>query len=204
MACFVCDEKQTSYANANGQAPGDCSRCGPSVVLNWKNGQRVLEHMASHILYDGFLDSSEECCGLCLRPAPMCQLYLRKPRGTSANVSVDYKKSSCVNLIHFNYATASTSSEASPCSNVPISCPLCPDGSPAVWKYSLYAHFRGRHRQKSHAHFPIKVSLSQSEKDGMRNIWHSRYKLPKPRNLKSKKKAALTISEAHRARLYLP
>ena len=159
MACFVCDEKQTvckPCSNANGQA-GDCSRCGPRVVLNWKNGQHVLEHMAAHILHDNLLDSSEELCGLCLRPAPMCQLYLRKPRGTSANVSVDYKRSSCINLIHFNYATASTSSEASPCSNVPISCPLCPAESPAVWTYSLHAHFRGKHRIRS----PL-TSLSNS------------------------------------------
>lgn len=203
MACFVCDEKPSTYTNVNGEA-GDCSRCGPSVVLNWKNGQRVLEHMVAHILHDNLLDGSEECCGLCLRPAPMCQLYLRKPRGTSANVSVDYKKSSCVNLIHFNYATASTSSEASPCSNVPIACPLCPDGNPAVWTYSLYAHFRGKHRLQSHTHFPVKFSLSQSEKDGIRHIWNSRYKHPKPRKLKPKKKSTLSVSEAHRARLYIP
>ena len=31
--------------------------------------------------------------------APMCQLYLRKSHGTSANIAVDYKKSNCVNLI---------------------------------------------------------------------------------------------------------
>jgi hypothetical protein len=170
MACFVCDEKQTSYANTNGQC-GDCSRCGPSVVLNWKNGQHILEHMAAHILHNSLLDSSEERCGLCLHPAPMCQLYIRKPCGTSANDSVDYKKSSRVHLIHFNYVTASTSSEASPCSNVPISCPLCPAGSPAVWTYSLYAHFRGRHNLQLPAHFPIKVSLLKSEIDEMQNVW---------------------------------
>ena len=200
----MCNEQSS---NVNGQASnssGDCSRCRPSVALNWKNGQRVLEHMAVHILHDDLLDSSEECCGMCLRMTPLCQLYLRKPCRASANVSMDYKKLSCVNLLHFNYATASTSSRASPCSNIPISCPLCPDGSPAVWRYSLYAHFRGKHCLQSHAHFPIKYSLSQSEKDGMQNIWNSRYKLPKPRNLKSKKSTALHISEAHRARLYLP
>ena len=140
MACFVCDEKLTDDVNRTSQS-SDCSRCGPAVSLNWKNGQHVLEHMGAHVLHDSMLDSSEELCGLCLCPAPMCQLYLRKARGIASNFSVDHKKSSCVNLIHFNYATASTSSEASPCSNVPITCPLCPDGSSAVWAYSLHAHF---------------------------------------------------------------
>ena len=182
----------------------DCSRCEPSVVLNWKNAQHVLEHMGAHVLFDNLLDTSEELCGMCIHPTLMCQFYLRKPRGASANYSVDYKKSSCVNLMHFNYATASTSSGASPCSNVPVSCPLCPDGSPAVWKYSLKTHFRGKHRLKSCAHFPIKVSLPQSERNGMKKVWHSHHKLPKLHTLKSKKQIALSVSEAHHARLYLP
>jgi hypothetical protein len=144
--------------------------------------------MAAHVICNKLLDSSEERCGLCLCPAPMCQLYLRKPHGTTANTSMDYKKSHCVNLIHFNYATASTSSQASLCSNVPLTCPLCPDGSPAVWKYSLYAHFRGRHRLQLCAHFPLKVSLPQSEKNGVQKIWNSRYKLPKNPQLKIEEK----------------
>lgn len=202
MACFVCDERPTDFTNTSNES-SDCSRCGPSVVLNHKNGQRVLEHMGAHIQHDTLLDSSEELCGLCLRPAPMCQLYLRKARGVAGSVSVDHRKSKCINLIHFNYATASTSSESSPCSNVPIVCPLCPRDSPAVWRYSLHAHFRGQHRIQSPADFPIKISLSQSEKDGMRKVWNSRFKVSKPRKTKLKNKPALTISEAHRARLYL-
>jgi hypothetical protein len=135
------------------------------------------EHISSMTVY---LIVLKNHCGLCLCPAPMCQLYLRKYHGTSANVSVEYNKLSCVHLIHFNYMTASTSSEASPCSNVPISCPLCPAGSPVFWTYSLYAHFQGRHHLQLPAHFPIKVSLLQSEIDGMQNIWHLQHKFLNP------------------------
>ncbi|KAF8261730.1 hypothetical protein EI94DRAFT_1605174 [Lactarius quietus] len=142
MARFVCDERPIDFAHPNSKS-SDCSRCGLSVTLNWKNGQHILEHMGAHIQHDGLLDSSEEICGLCLRPAPMCQLYLWKARGVSGSVTVDCKKSNCINLIHFSYAAASTSSESSPCSNIPITCPLCPDGNPAVWTYSLHAHFQG-------------------------------------------------------------
>ncbi|KAF8257898.1 hypothetical protein EI94DRAFT_1626623 [Lactarius quietus] len=166
MVCFVCDERPIDFAHPNSES-GDCSRCEPSVTLNWKNSQCVLEHMGAHIQHDSLLDSSEEICGLCLRPAPMCQLYLRKVRGVSGSVTVDCKKSNCINLIHFSYAAASTSSESSPCSNIPITFPLCPDGNPAVWTYSLHAHFGGQHRLQSPAHFPIMIKLSQSEKDGM-------------------------------------
>ncbi|KAI9430083.1 hypothetical protein H4582DRAFT_2064198 [Lactarius indigo] len=200
LACFVCDEKLSNSMDINSQG---CPRLGCGSIVNWKNGQRVLEHMGAHILHDSMLDNSEELCGLCLRPAPMCQIYLRKGRGTAGSVSVDRKKSKCANMVHFNYATASTSSEASPCSNVPIVCPHCPDGSPAVWTYSLHAHFRDRHRIQSPDDFPITVCLSQSEKDGMRKVWNSRDKAQRYRKIRPKNKPSLAISEAHRARLYL-
>lgn len=141
MACFVCDEKPSNADTKNANESCDCTRCEPSVNLNWKNGQCVLEHMGTHILHDSMLDGSEEHCSLCLHPAPMCQLHLRKGHGSAGNLLLDHKKSRCVNKIRFNYTTASDSSKASPCSNVLVICPLCPDDRPAVWRYSLYAHF---------------------------------------------------------------
>ncbi|KAH9048208.1 hypothetical protein EDB84DRAFT_1262640 [Lactarius hengduanensis] len=200
MACFVCDEKLSNDMDIHSQG---CPRLGCGLIVNQKSRQRVLEHMGAHILHNGMLDSSEELCGLCLRPAQMCQFYLRKARGTAGSVLVDRKKSKCVNMTQFNYATASTSSEASPCLNVPMVCPHCPDDSPAVWKYSLHTHFRERHRIQSPEVFPITVCLSQSEKDGMRKIWNSQDKPQRHRKIKPKNKPSLAISEAHRTRLYL-
>ncbi|KAH9011872.1 hypothetical protein EDB85DRAFT_1900712 [Lactarius pseudohatsudake] len=129
-------------------------------------------------------------------------IYLRKAHGTAGSVSVDRKKSKCINMTHFNYATAFTSSEASPCSNVPIICPHCPNDSPAVWTYSLHAHFRERHCIQSPGDFPITICLSQSEKDGMRKVWNSRFKAPK-QHKKKLNQPSLAILEAHHARLYL-
>lgn len=178
--------------------------CGPSAELNWKNMQRILEHMGAHILHDAKLNASEERCGLCLKPAPMCQVYIKKGRGAQARYSVDQKKSNCPNLVRFNYMNAATSTENSPCSNVPVVCPLCPAGSPAVWTYSLHAHFRERHRLTSQAHFPTRIQLSQSEKDGMYRIWKARLKQPKSyRSKKKPRNAPLTISQAHRSRLFI-
>jgi hypothetical protein len=140
MACFVCDERPTDFTDTSSEC-SDCPRCRLSITLNWKNHQWILKHMGAHIQHNTLLNSSEEQCGLCLHPAPMCQLYLQKVCGVAGSVSVDCRKSKCINLINFNYATASTSSESSPCSNIPTTCPLCPDGSPAEWTHSLHAHF---------------------------------------------------------------
>jgi hypothetical protein len=199
-ACFVCDVSNDATADLDGQA--DCSRCGPSVKLEWKHTQRVLEHMGSHILYDVTLNTSEEYCGLCLRLAPMCQVYLAKRRGAGGSFSVDRSKSTCPNLVRFNYKNAAQSSERSPCSNVPMICSLCPAGSPAVWTYSLHSHYRGRHRLSSVAHFPTRVELPQSEKDWMRQVWSMRFNQQRSYLSKKKKRqSALAISEAHRSRV---
>jgi hypothetical protein len=197
----VCQALNEETVDLGGQA--DCSRCGASVKLDWKNTQCVLEHMGAHILYDTSLNPSEERCGLCLRPAPMCQLYLTKGRGTAGKRSVDRSKSKCPNLVRFNYKNAAQSSERSPCSNVPVDCTLCPAGSPAVWTYSLHSHYRERHRL-SPVHFPVRVETSQSEKDGMKRVWNSRFKQRGSYRTKRRKlghNSSLSISEAHRSRL---
>jgi hypothetical protein len=200
-ACFVCEvASETDSAKIDGHA--DCSRCGPGAKIDWEHTQRVLEHMGAHILHDPKLNRTEERCGLCLRPAAMCPIYVTKGRGTSRRHHVDFTKSSCPNLARFNYKTASESSERCPCSNVPIICPLCPLGSPAIWTYNLEAHFRGRHRLTSRAHFPIPVEQSQSEKDGMKRVWLARFKNHKSYKSKKRQRApALTVSEAHRSGL---
>ncbi|KAN0138828.1 hypothetical protein V8E53_003216 [Lactarius tabidus] len=122
-ACFICEVSNEASAKLDRQA--DCSRCGPP-------------HMGAHIMFDMTLNTSEEYCGLCLCPLPMCQIYLNKGCGTSGRVSVDLIKSTCPNLV-------SHSSDQSPCSNIPVICPLCPAGSPAVWTYSLHSHYCRHH-----------------------------------------------------------
>ncbi|KAI9443979.1 hypothetical protein H4582DRAFT_1807673, partial [Lactarius indigo] len=195
--CFVCKASDKT-ADLDGQA--GCSRCRSK--LEWKNTQCVLEHMGAHILYDTRLNASEERCGLCLRPASLCQIYLKKGCGTGGKRTVDLSKSKCPNLVRFNYKNAAQSSEQSPCSNVPINCTLCQPGSPAVWTYSLHSHYRERHQLTS-THFPEHIELSQSEKDGMWHVWNAHfnqqgsYHTKKQHNLGQN--PPLSISEAHRS-----
>lgn len=143
-ACFI--SEVSNEATADPDREGDCPRCRPSAVkLDWKQTQHILEHMGAHILFDATLNASEEYCGLCLHPSPMCQIYINKGCGADGRVSVDLSRSTCPNLICFNYKSAAQSSQQSPCSNVPVVCPHCPPSSPAVWRYSLHSHFCGHH-----------------------------------------------------------
>ena len=132
----------------------------------------------------------------------MCPIYVTKGCAVLGRCTVDFTKSTCPNLVRFNYKNASESSEKCPYSNVPITCSLCPLGSPAVWTYSLKAHFRGCHRLTSRAHFPIPIEQSQSEKDGMKRVWQAHLKNCKSYSLKNRQCAPpLAISEAHCAGL---
>ena len=157
--------------------------------------------MGAHILYDQKLNCTEERCGLCLWLASMCPIYVTKGRGQQGRYAVDFTKSSCPNMVHFSYKNATESMEKSPCSNVPIICPLCAPGSPVVWKYSLEAHFQERHRLTSPSHFPCPVGQSKSEKYGMKTVWQGCFKKCKFYNSKGKQLATpcLTVSEAHQS-----
>ena len=199
-ACFVCEVSNEATADLDGHA--NCPKCGPSVKLDWKHTQCVLEHMGAHILHDATMNTSEEFCGLCLCPFPMCQIYLTKRRGAGGRLSVDRAKSTCPNLVCFSYKSAALSSERSPCTNVLVICSLCPAASPAVWTYSIHAHYRACHRLNSDSHFPTRVDLSQSEKDGMKRVWGAHFNQHKTYfSKKTKRNTPLAVSEAHRSRL---
>ncbi|KAN0131280.1 hypothetical protein V8E53_010984 [Lactarius tabidus] len=188
-ACFVCKVLNEATDNLDGQA--DCSRCGPSVKLDWKHTQHVLKHMGAHIFYDRTMNTSEEYCGLCLCPSLMCQIYLTKGCGTGGSFSVDQSKLTCPNLVHFNYKSAARSSEKSPCSNVPIICPLCLAGNPTVWTYSIHSHYRTCHQLTSIAHFQTHVELSQSKKYGMKRVWGTHFNQQKTYFSKKNHKSCL-------------
>ncbi|KAI9433597.1 hypothetical protein H4582DRAFT_2060981 [Lactarius indigo] len=59
LACFVCDEKLSNSMDINSQG---CPRLGCGSIVNWKNGQRVLEHMGAHILHDNLFEEGPRNC----------------------------------------------------------------------------------------------------------------------------------------------
>ncbi|KAF8220691.1 hypothetical protein L208DRAFT_1332380 [Tricholoma matsutake] len=217
--CFICESDSSTCQPMDDDASSACSICGAQTQLDKSTPQRVLEHMATHILFDTTLNHSCELCSLCLHPSPMCSIFfffcfVKKGCGTTARSVVDIKWSTCINLAgHFNYATASRSSrqwhgslhssDTSPCSNVPRICPLCPVGSPAVWSYNLNSHFHSRHNLISPTHFPIQIVLSTSGKEGLKKIWDSRMKTRKCRKTNKSKKVPIKLSKTHSSHLAL-
>ncbi|KAH8989846.1 hypothetical protein EDB83DRAFT_2480927 [Lactarius deliciosus] len=196
MACFVAE---TVYEVREFNTH-ECPACEPPVQLNTVNGQRVLAHIGSHVLHDPTLDKSGEPCGLCLRPANTCIIHLMRRSGRNYQWTLKYSGIvPCPNATNFSYSAAMVSSESSPCSNVPLQCPYCPDGSPAVWRYNMRLHFRLRHQGVDATRHEDLWKITAGEADAMAEIWTNRLKQPKRRG-KGKQKAPLKVSEAHSSR----
>ena len=80
-ACFLIEGSEGDTIGEEGSL---CTKCGPRTSLDRMNAQCIIEHMATHILYDPTIRSHpQEHCGLCLGPSPMCAIYLKKGRGRS-------------------------------------------------------------------------------------------------------------------------
>ncbi|KAH9003649.1 hypothetical protein EDB86DRAFT_2826236 [Lactarius hatsudake] len=192
-ACFVAE----ALYDVRESSMHKCPACTPPVQLDATNGQRVLAHIASHILHDLTVDKSQEPCGLCLRPANMCTIYLTKRSGRNYQPTVKYMGIvPCPNATNFSYSAAMVSSDSAPCSNVPLQCPYCPDGSPAVWRYNMQQHFRHRHQGIDITKHEDLWKITPDEATAMAAIWKNRRKQPKRRG-KGKLKVPLKLSEAH-------
>ncbi|KAF4612577.1 hypothetical protein D9613_012728 [Agrocybe pediades] len=197
-ACFLCSDDE-GFAHLG---TTECGRCRPNVTLDLSQGQRVLEHMGAHILFDQtLLGSSMALCGQCLRPSSMCQFYLKKGKGAQASMTINHEISkACPVKIKYQYRVASESTRSSPCSNVPIQCPLCPKSNPAVWRYSMKIHFQEKHPQQApFDKYSDMWELTNFEKTEMKKIWAQRSNAPVKRTKKAR--VALVISETHRARI---
>ncbi|KAF8232407.1 hypothetical protein L208DRAFT_1272347, partial [Tricholoma matsutake] len=155
---------------------GKCSHCWPPMLWDPEHVQKVLEHVAAHLLFEKSIDTLLELCSLCLRPAPSCVFYLRKGKGSGSSCQVDHQKSHCPNLQRFAYLSAAMETPSSLCTNVPVICPLCPSSSGAVWKYNLKVHFTKHHPSGDLAHHFSNFSISNSEQTGLSIKWDSRHK----------------------------
>lgn len=198
-ACFLCEDE---HATRNLITAYECTACTPSVALP-KQAQRVLEHMAAHILFDSSVERSSEPCGLCLRPTPVCVFHLKKGKGTGASEQVDFAKSACAKQIPFSYAVAAVSAPSSPSSNVPMHCPICPIIAPCVWRYNLPYHMRSKHPAISIMPYESLWLISNAEKCLIKEIWTSRHRQKKSRNSKNASDSGLVVSEAHSSCLVL-
>jgi len=180
-----------------------CPNCHPTVTFDPSLRQCVVEHIGAHILHDPSVDRSSKPCGLCLQPAPLCKIVLKKAKGKKGKISIDMEESSCPNLVGLSVAVATGCSKSSPCTNHPMHCPHCnrSESSSVVWSYNFRFHLLRKHpRVALETHSDIMV-LTKREKDRMKGIWGRRHKQWKA--CWKSQHAPLVISEAHRSHVVL-
>ena len=195
-AAFICESERCDRRIVGGDGSDCCPHCRPSFSWNRLKIHDLLSHIGAHLLFDNSLDPSLQLCGLCLQPSPLCAFFLRKGKGTGSSQQIDMRTSRCPNLIAFSYLSAAKEATHSPCTNVPVICPLCPSTSSAVWKYNIKAHFEKFHISAVYRTYSADFVISESEREGLKKLWNSRFK--KRRQSKSNKsKSSLPISEAH-------
>ncbi|KAF6745690.1 hypothetical protein DFP72DRAFT_1077229 [Ephemerocybe angulata] len=198
-ACFLCEDER-DLGNIGTASTVECEYCDPAPTLDVAQSQRVLQHMGAHILFDPKISATDEPCGLCLRPSPLCKYYLKKGKGANASLTVDKKRSECKYPVKFYYNSAASSTATAPCSNVPVTCPLCSKGSPAVWKYNLKEHFRHKHpNQLTKPEYADLWSISQFEQREMKEIWKKRNVVPVRRTGKKASAIVLVVSDKHKS-----
>ncbi|KAG6827993.1 hypothetical protein H0H92_009722 [Tricholoma furcatifolium] len=99
--------------------------------------------------------------------------------------------------LKFSFAIAASSTESSPCSNVPIPCLLCPKSAPAVFKYNWKAHFANAHPNAVYANYALTANLTNFELKSVKGIWNNRGKIPTKRVMKRNSAIPLEVSTAH-------
>ena len=171
-----------------------CRCCSDTPISNM-SGPELLRHMGSHILHDPQFKDADSPCGLCLSTGQLCKIRLVKR--AKKGVQIDMVNSHCPNLKKISLAKASKFTKQSPCTNVPMQCPLCPKGSDAVWKYNMCAHIRKDHPSANVTNYNNLYTILPEESTLMRGIYK------RPPKLKNSKTATrgYTISEGHSSRL---
>ncbi|KAF8067653.1 hypothetical protein FPV67DRAFT_1652655 [Lyophyllum atratum] len=191
--CITALPVEINVSKRDGREKLPCRLCGTQLPLS-----KMRNHVGTHILralriaqfkvysesqdyYPNEADvpGSEMCanpCGWCGLEGCRTQLVLK---GTGAKQKVtlvsdcDYHHSKMV------YSLAKNSTDGTPCTNIPLGCPLCPktqNNQPnSFWKYNFIQHMIECHHDPNAGSFPrIPVALwksthiSRKEEDRMR------------------------------------
>ncbi|KAH9020543.1 hypothetical protein EDB83DRAFT_2432480 [Lactarius deliciosus] len=202
-AAFVCEtELDERPITGPMSAQSDCCpMCRLAIPWDLSKPHKILKHVATHILFDSTLDTATELCGLCMRPSTLCVFYLRKGKGPGSASQIDERTSRCPNLTgKLFYLAAATERTNSPCTNVPITCPLCPSTSTAVWKYNLKTHLAQIHPSTEDGDYQDLYMISESEKAALKILWDKWYKISSQRRRCKVASTPLAISEVHTSR----
>lgn len=177
-----------------------CFRC-PTIFI--EKGPKLLEHMSGHLLYDNYFTNMlrENPCSLCLSTGGKCGIRLRKTRGRDGAWVIDMDASHCKNLCRISLGHAGKASKSSPCTNIPLNCPLCPNPSDAIWQYSFFAHLRYVHPNADPNCYKDLYIISDEERAQMKEKYNAKSRLGHKR--KAKVMAPLSIADEHTSRVAL-
>ena len=172
-----------------------CSYC-ENLSIERNEGSKLIQHMATHILHDLSTKGLVNACGLCLSTSQVCTVYLKRPKGAGRAFAIDTDKSRCPNLCLIKLGAAGKSSKANPCTNIPLICPLCPNKSPAVWKYNLQSHIRSLHPDCNIQDFSSLYTISEDEKSSLKRIYEAAQKSRRGKRKREDERLSV-LSEAH-------
>jgi hypothetical protein len=200
--CFICEDNTSSRGAV--QTQHRCSLC-PSLPLTVKPPGKLIEHIATHVLHDPVVKARYCPCGFCGGSGDSCVVYIAKGKGSQGAHYVDVSKSRCKNgnVVKLSLAAGEKSTMSSPCTNVPLACPLCPSMAPAIWKYNLAEHISHVHptADASSDDYKSLYAVGPFEVSALKVLWlkKPRYTTRKFRNLGN-----LNISDSHSTHLSAP
>jgi hypothetical protein len=163
-----------------------CQRC-PDVLVSQMSGPKLLEHTGAHILHDPHIKDADNPCGLCLNAGSHCVFRLIKRNKVD---QINMTNSRCLNLRKIQLTSAGKYSKASPCTNVPLRCPLCPKELDCVWKYNLRAHILACHPSATIDLYQHLFAFTEDEFVLMKGIY-----LSKRRKSKKKREGSSTAAD---------
>jgi hypothetical protein len=155
--------------------------------------------MGMHILFDSAAKNAPDPCGFCLMPGGLCVVRLKKGKGRKAQFpQLDFDNTKCQrnNQVKLSIKAFRKSTKSSPCTNIPINCPLCPSGSNAIWKYNLQDHIASVHPTANVDEYKTLFEIEKAEKVLLKQKWQSKPRWT-PRRFRNL--GEINISEAHRA-----
>jgi hypothetical protein len=171
--CFICEDEGSTHGTIQDQHR--CLRC-PSLRLDKSSASELVSHMGMHILHDSALKNVVNPCGFCLAPGSLCSVRLKKEQGKKVEMQIDMQNSRCQhnNQVRLSLTGFAKSTDSSPCTNIPITCPLSPAASNAVWKYNLEAHLKIIHPTANTSKYEALYEVSKSEFIALKNLYNSK------------------------------
>ncbi|KAF6753827.1 hypothetical protein DFP72DRAFT_1069030 [Ephemerocybe angulata] len=140
---------------------------------------KMREHIGRHILHaartddeggDGDVGIGLLPCGFCGRDGEGCMTQLQIGRRKAMKIvsTCPYKQET------MKYNTEKESTDASPCSNIPIHCPLCPKSasgeSKTIWKYNAVYHILDTHPESRIPATFLKAFFTSAAEEGRMGI----------------------------------